>query len=371
LTFIAHVDERVDVLEDVRCSSERNDFGFECSSRLPRMTPGPHTIGITATDYRLNRIGEASPPLNVVLRVRTTLQSMAPPTTAKASSIEAHSIIDSPIEVADLAALPDGTVVIGEARGRILTSRPGSLPLIAFDLRTFDRTATHIELLALTVAPNFTTTRSVFAAYATERGLRLVRFTESNGVFTNHAILREGLPIGLSAAKAAVAVGPDEKIYLAIANQLLRLNLDGSTPADGPDAGLFSAGVQRPEKLAWNIGERILWLLGSTEHEGSELRAIALGDHGRARAVRAYDLGRVRLTSIAVLPATSLDGNRLVLTSPTTGDLLQWRTSDVGLDEPSWLTGARFENATAMVEHNGALLIGSRSGLFRVDTLRR
>lgn len=370
LTFAAYIDGLIDLLEDVRCIGRPTVLGFECSSRLPRMTVGPHSIVITATDRRSNTVSEQSPPLRVVLRART-LQSVVPPAPANGSRLGVQLVVGALIDVVDIAALTDGTVLIGERRGRILTTSPGRLPRTAFDLRLFDRSMHHLELLGLAVAPNFAKTREVFAAYATERGLRLVRFTESNGVLTNHAILREGLPIDTSAAKAAIAVGPDDKIYLAIANQVLRLNLDGSTPADGPDSGLFAAGVQRPEKLAWNIDERILWLLGSTASEGSELRAIALGNQGRGSTDRAYDLGHLRVSSVAVLPASSLAGSRLIMTSPTSADLLQWRSSDVALEQPSWLIGERFEDATALVEHNGALWIGTRSGLFRIEVPNR
>ncbi len=368
LTFAAYVDGRIDVLDDVSCSARLTLRDFECSSQLPRMTFGPHTIVITATDRRSNTVSEQSPPLTVFVRTRIWTDAAIAPT---GSRLDVRLVTGALADVADIAALPDGTVVIGESRGRILTSTPGALPKTAFDLRSFDRSATHVELLSLAVAPNFPQTREIFAAYVTERGLRLVRFTEFNGVLTNHAILREGLPIDTSAAKAAVGVGPDDKIYLAIANRVLRLNRDGSTPADGPDSGVFAVGVQRPEKLVWNTDERVLWLLGSSSSGGSELRAMALGDRGASGAVRAYDLGRVTVSSIAMLRASSRESCRLIMTSSISADLLQSRTSHVELEPPSWLIGERFEGATAIAEHNGTLWISARSEVFRIEIPNR
>jgi hypothetical protein len=363
LIFTAYIDGLTDVLEDVRCSSVRNDFGFECSSRLPRMSPGAHVVEITATD-RADMVSDRSQALNVVLRART-LQSAAP-TTARGGNVEL--VIGALIDVADIAALPDGTVIIGEERGRILTTSPGKLPTTAVDLRTLERSSPEIELLALAVAPDFAETHAVFAAYITHRGLRLARFTEANGVLLNHAVLREDFSIVAPfAPSAALGVGPDNKIYLAVTDQVYRLNMDGSTPADGSASGLFSVGVRQPEKLTWNIGEQVMWLLGSTAQGGSELQAIALDDRGRGTILRSYALGPLNLTSVAFLPSSS----RLIVTARDSSDLLHWRASKGDLDQATWLTGKQLDSPTAMVARSGSLWIASRSDLFRVDLSRQ
>jgi hypothetical protein len=369
LTFTAYVDGLVDPLEDVRCSSVRNEAGFECSSRLPRMVPGSHSVQITATD-RSNNISERSAPLSVLLRSRTA--DLAPSTVARGGfNIEMVQAVGALGEVADIAALPDGTVLIGEKRGRILATSPGKMPATAFELRTLDPSITEVELLALAVAPDFAEARAVFAAYSTGRGLRLVRFTEANGVLLNHAILREALSIAPSTPSAALAVGPDRKIYLAIGNQIYRLNVDGSTPADGSASGLFAPGVHQPQKLVWNPDRRVMWLLGSSLDGASELRAIALGDDGRGTILRSYELGPLSVTSLAFLPASSGSSSRLIVTPRNSSDLLQWRASDGALDQATWLTGKGLGEATAMVEQNGSLWIASQSGLFRIDSFRR
>ena len=370
LIFTAHIDGLADPLEDVRCSSLRNDFGFECSSRLPRMIPGPHAVEITATDHS-NNVSERSAALNLVLRART-VESVAPTTARGDFRIDAELVVGALVNVADIAALPDGTVIIGEERGRILATSPGRVPTIAVDLRTLDPSTTQIELLALAVAPDFAETHAVFAAYSTHRGLRLARFTESNSILLNHAVLREEFSIAAPfAPSAALGVGPDNKIYLAVDNQVFRLNLDGSTPADGSASGLFSAGVQQPEKLTWNISEKVMWLLGSTPHGGSELQAIALGDRGRGTILRSYTLGPLNVTSVAFLPESSGKSSRLIVTARDSSDLLQWRTSQGELDQATWLTGKQLDSATAMVVRNSSLWIASRSGLFRFDLSRQ
>jgi hypothetical protein len=369
LTFTAYVDGLFDLLEDVRCSSEQRESGFECSSRLPRMIPGPHAIEITATD-RSNNVSERSAALNVVLRSSSTFERVASTTARGAFSLDVEQVLGALVDVADIAALPDGTVIVGEKRGRILTTSQGKMPTTAVDLRTVDQSTTQIELLALAVAPDFAKTHAVFAAYSTQRGLRLVRFTEANGVLLNHAVLREDLSIAPLAPSAALAVGPDNKIYLAINEQVFRLNVDGSTPVDGSASGLFSPGVQQPEKLTWNIDQQVMWLLGSTPQGGSELQAIALGDRGRGTILRSYGLGPLNVTSLAVLPESPGRNSRLIVTPRDSSDLLQWRASDGVLDQATWLTGKQFDNATAMVESDGHLWIASRSGLFRIDWSR-
>ena len=189
LNFVAHFDGLIDVLEDVTCSSVRNASGFECSSRLPRMSPGPHAVEITAID-RSNTVSDRSAVLNVIFRV-WTVESVAPTTVRGDFRLDVELVVGALVDVADIAALPDGTVIIGEGRGRILMTSPGKLPTTAVDLRTIDPSTPQIELLALAVAPDFAETHAVFAAYATHRGLRLARFTEANGVLLNHAVLRE------------------------------------------------------------------------------------------------------------------------------------------------------------------------------------
>lgn len=366
--FTAHVDGLIDVLEDVRCSSVRNDSGFECSSRLPRMSPGPHAVEITATDTS-NIVSERSTALNVMLHART-VQSVAPATARGDSRVDMELVVGALVNVADIATLPDGTVIIGEERGRILTTSPGKLTTTAVDLRTLNPSTTQIELLALAVAPDFAETHAVFAAYVTERGLRLARFTESNGVLLNHAVLRENLTIVAPfAPSAALGIGPDNKIYLAISNQVFRLNPDGSTPADGSASGLFSLGVHQPEKLTWSNSEQVMWLLGSTP-TGSELQAIALGDRGRGTILRSYALGPLSVTSIAFLPESPGRSSRLIVTVRDSSDLLQWRTSGSELDQATWLSGKQRDGATAMVARSTSLWIASRSSLFRIDLSR-
>ena len=334
------------------------------------MSPGPHAVEITASD-RSNNVSERSAALNVVLRART-VESVASTTAHGNSRNEAELLVGALVNVADIAALPDGTVIIGEERGRILTTSPGKLPTTAVDLRTLDQSTTQIELLAVAIAPDFAETHAVFAAYNTHRGLRLARFTESNGVLLNHAVLREDLSIVAPfAASAALGVGPDSKIYLAINDQVFRLNLDGSTPADGSVSGLFSVGVRQPEKLSWNLGEQVMWLLGSTPQGGSELQAIALDDRGRGTVLRSYALGPLSLTSVAFIPESPGRSSRLMVTVRNSNDLLQWDTSEGELDHAVWLSGSQRDSATAIVSQSGSLWLASRSALFRIDLSRQ
>jgi hypothetical protein len=368
LTFTAYIDGLVDPLEDVRCSSVRNASGFECSSRFPRMVPGPHVIAITARNSS-NHVSQRSAPLNLVLRSRT-VDAVPSTGTRLGSGLEMDQLVGALIDVVDIAALPDGPVLIGERRGRILTTTPGQTPTTAFDLRTVDPASAPVELFALAVGPDFAKTRAVFAVYATQRGLRLVRFTEVNGVLHNHAVLREDLPMASFAPRAALGVGPDGKIYLAVSDQVLRLNVDGSTPADGASSGLFAPGVHQPEKLVWSVDQPVMWLLGSTPQGESELRAIALGAPGRGTILRSYELGPLRVTALAFLPESAGRSSQLVVTPRDSSDLLQWRTSDGALDQAAWLVAKRVGDATAMVERNGYLWIASQSALFRVDLSR-
>lgn len=370
-SFTAFVDGVPEPLEDVTCAPIPDRFGFECSSRLPRMEPGPHSIELTAMNGS-TEVSEHSALLLVVFRSRPAESVSLGNPTRLTGGLGVEQVVGGLVDVADIAALPDGSVLIGEERGRILSMRPGESPITAIDLRSVDRSSDTVTLLALATAPDFGESHAVFAAYLSRGGLRLVRLTEFNGVLLDHAVLRENVPMGSALPRAAIAVGPDGKIYLALAGQVLRLNLDGSTPKDGPTSGVFAIGVQQPEVVAWSAAQRVMWLLGTTTSGDAELRIMSLGDRGSATTLKSFTLARIAASAMVLATGSSTHESRLLVADRASGDLLQWqvRFPEVALDQATWIPRDSVGDVTALSSVGDRLWLATRSDLFRVTLPR-
>ncbi|MDP2950000.1 MAG: PQQ-dependent sugar dehydrogenase, partial [Chloroflexota bacterium] len=100
---------------------------------------------------------------------------------------------------------------------------------------------------------------------------RLVRFTEVDGVGREMQVILDDLPVGPECCHngGRIKFGPDGKLYVSIgdaqrqeraqdlgslAGKILRLNPDGSIPADNPFAGspVYALGLRNPFGLAFH-----------------------------------------------------------------------------------------------------------------------
>lgn len=183
----------------------------------------------------------------------------------------------------DLA--PDGRIFLTERAGRVRVIEGGKLlpePWTTIPAAEVSEAG----LLGLALDPAFTTNHYVYAAYtyrADDGSLknRLVRLREdANDKGVVDRVLLDGIPGTPNHDGGRVKFGPDGKLYWTIGDaqqaeraqdvrslngKILRLNPDGSIPADNPFPGspVYSYGHRNPQGLAWQPSTGRLY---ETEH---------------------------------------------------------------------------------------------------------
>lgn len=178
-----------------------------------------------------------------------------------------------------LAALPDGTV---------LYSRRDVLDIVRLNPATGVKTSlgtlplaqgTNAEggMMGIAVSPNFPATDPwLYVYHSTATDNRVVRVQYKSGALdlATHQVLLSGIGRNAYHNGGRLRYGPDGKLYVAtgdaqnggsaqnlggLAGKILRLNPDGSRPADNPFASyVWSYGHRNPQGLAFDAQGR-LW----------------------------------------------------------------------------------------------------------------
>ncbi len=151
-------------------------------------------------------------------------------------------------------------------------------------------------LLGMVLHPNFSTTPHVFVAYNYNSGgykEKIVRFTYSGTALTSPVTIIENIAAASIHNGCRLIITPDLKLFITTgdaANQalpqntsstsgkVLRLNLDGTIPADNPVAGnpYWSLGHRNPQGLVF--ANNILY---SSEHGPSTDDEVNIIEKGR------------------------------------------------------------------------------------------
>ena len=124
-------------------------------------------------------------------------------------------------------------------------------------------------LLGLTLDPNFAQNRFVYVYYTAPGATmnRVVRYTESSGLCTQETVILDNLPVNSFHNGGIIQFGPDGKLYVIIgdagnmansqsltsfAGKVLRVNPDGTAPADNP----FFSNPNANAKKVFSFGHR-------------------------------------------------------------------------------------------------------------------
>lgn len=186
----------------------------------------------------------------------------------------------------EMVFAPDGRIFLTERPGKILIIKDGKIqdePWMSLDVAAVGEGG----LLGLALDPQFVENHYVYAAYTYSIGLdklqnRLVRLREdpSTGKGVMDKVLLDNAAGNMYHDGGRVKVGPDGKVYWTVGEtenpplaqdlsslngKILRVNPDGTIPADNPFPGspVYSYGHRNPEGLAFQSRTNRLY---STEH---------------------------------------------------------------------------------------------------------
>jgi glucose/arabinose dehydrogenase len=397
LGFRAYVDGVPVELTGISCRARPGPRAFECSSLVPALAPGSHAIQVAAHVRGLARAeGLRSAPLIVMPAeppADPALDLSHEPAIAPDAALRAAVVTTGLTDPTDLAVLPDGRVLVAERQGRIrIASADGlrSEPAAVLDDVT---TGSGRGLLSVAIDRSFGATRAVFVLYTAGSGLRLARFTLSGDALYARAILLDGLPAAADAPAATLRSGPDGRLYLALddggdpdavhdlgsySGKVLRLNPDGTTPADHPGRSpVYAVGVARPVGLGWSADGATLRIVGV---DTSPLRrpmslaastADTRGADGRltvARLTLTADAGASSATTYTSDALASLKNNLLVA-STTMESVLRVRfASPLVPDASEWIVAGKVGPIRALaVAPDGTLWAATDVALLRLE----
>jgi glucose/arabinose dehydrogenase len=351
--FVAYVDGNRVELANVQCSPTGGSF--QCSSRMPSMTPGSHTLELASfiNEGGQTLEGARSAPLRVtvtgaVAGADPSSNATSTQTTADGEQLRLDVLAAGVESVTALAFSEEGLIFIGERSGRIHVIASETLNRAATDappaLDATDNSVTALDdvvtsgvgsggLLDIALDPAFVRTRLVYALYTTPGAdgaleFRIARFREAAGRLGERAVLLDALPASAERPAATIGFGADGKLYAAFddggdpsqaprpstySGKVLRLNADGTTPNDQP-AGtpVVASDYRSPRGFDWHPTTRSLWV---AEEAAGRVEMIRITESGsrqtRARRVlplpAGTDTSSIAFYNGAAMPALQGD----------------------------------------------------------------
>lgn len=198
-----------------------------------------------------------------------------------------------------LAWLPNGDMLITERPGRVRIIEKGKLRLDPIFTVPDVEPSGESGLMDITLHPDFTKNNFLYIGYAYNQDgkrVKVVRYLLKDGKFTEPKIIIDNIPGAPNHAGMRCRFGPDKKLYIvtgdstdwplaqkldSLAGKTLRLNDDGTIPADNPflktpnaRAEIWTYGNRNPQGIAWQPGSGLLF---ETEHGPSTFEGKGSG----------------------------------------------------------------------------------------------
>jgi len=205
-------------------------------------------------------------------------------------------------------AFADERIFVSEKSGKIRIVTPSGLvdsPLIT--LRTPEIFGG--VLLGITTHPDFENNHFLYAYYTYEEDEKLwnkvIRITEEDSKAIEVVAIIDKIPGSAFSNGGVIKFGPDGKLYVgtgsisdlsdesqnldSLAGKILRLNDDGTIPADNPfeDSYIFSYGHRNPTGFAWNM-QGIMHATESGPTKNDEINLISAASNYGWPEVQCY-----------------------------------------------------------------------------------
>lgn len=190
-------------------------------------------------------------------------------------AISNPTIIATNLNIPWMITKTDGTFLIPERVGKLSEIEEATGKVTPQQLK-LSREILHVGeggFLGFTLAPDFQDSNQAFMYHTYEANgeilNRVILVVRNDSTWEEKAVLLEGIPGGRIHNGGRVKIGPDQKLYVTagdagvpenaqdltnLAGKILRMNLDGSIPADNPfpNSYIYSYGHRNPQGLAWD-----------------------------------------------------------------------------------------------------------------------
>ena len=197
-----------------------------------------------------------------------------------------------------LAFTPDGRILVTERPGRIRVIHDDQLlerPMAVLDVASVSEAG----LMGIAVDPNFAENGHLYVCYTyrTDSGSlfnRIGRLTESGGQAGDLQVILDQIPAARNHNGCRMRFGPDDKLYVtmgdaqsaddaqsleSLSGKILRMERDGSVPADNPFPGsyVYSYGHRNPQGLDWHPETGDLFITEHGPRQDDEINILAAG----------------------------------------------------------------------------------------------
>ena len=187
--------------------------------------------------------------------------------------------------------LPNGNMIFTERNGRVSTLHGKEIKVIA-NINVSE--ISESGLLGIAIDPEFEKNKFVYVYYTHENGNRISRFKLNEGLEDEH-ILLDNIPNARFHDGGRLKFGHDGKLYAttgdatvpssaqdinSLAGKILRMNKDGSIPADNPFGNYaYSYGHRNPQGLAWHPISKQLYASEHGPTRNDEINIIVKGEN--------------------------------------------------------------------------------------------
>ena len=206
-----------------------------------------------------------------------------------------------------LAFTPDGRMLVTERSGRIRIIQDDQLleqPMAVLDVGSVSEAG----LMGIAVDPDFADNGHLYVCYTYRTGSqglfnlrgsgglfnRIARLTDSGGQAGDLRVILDHIPAARNHNGCRMRFGPDGKLYVtmgdaqsandaqnldSLSGKILRLERDGSVPADNPFPGsyIYSYGHRNPQGLDWHPETGDLFITEHGPSEDDEINILAAG----------------------------------------------------------------------------------------------